>query len=72
MKYIKSIARAFKMNVDACLKIMALILSLLVLTYLPYVAIVWVIKTVCIMLTAITVGVPIYIGIKDAHRNQRR
>lgn len=68
MNYIKSVARAFKMNVDACLKIMALILSLLVLTCLPYLVIVWFIKTVCIMLTAITVGVPIYIGIKDTHR----
>ena len=68
MKYIKSITRAFKMNVDACLKIMALILSLLVLTDLPHVVIVWFIKTVCIVLTAITVGAPIYIGIKDAHR----
>ena len=69
MNYIKSVARAFKMNVDACLKIMALILSLLVLTHLPYLVIVGFIKTVCIMLTAITVGAPIYIGIKDAHRN---
>ena len=68
MNYIKSVARAFKMNVDACLKIMALILSLLVLTNLPYLVIVGFIKTVCIMLTAITVGVPIYIGIKDARR----
>lgn len=68
MNYIKSIARAFKMNVDACLKIMVVILSLLVLTHLSYTGIVGFIKIVCIMLTTITVGAPIYIGIKDAHR----
>lgn len=68
MKYIKCIARAFKINVAACLQIMALIWGLLLLSYLPYVVIVWFIKIVCIMLAAITLGVPMYIGIKEARR----
>ena len=65
MKYIKSIARAFKLNAKVLYKLIPTLTLVFSLTYLPHIILVSTIRILCLGFAAMSLITLIYIGIKD-------
>lgn len=64
MSYIKSILRAFKTNKKVIYKLVPTLTIVFSLTYLPYLILVYLIRTLCIGFAVMSLITLIYIGIK--------
>lgn len=71
MKYIKSIARAFKNNKKVLYKLLLTLAIVFSLTYLPHLILVYMIRTLCTGFAVMSLITIIYIGIKDAKFRKR-
>lgn len=72
MSYTKSIVRAFKNNRKALYKLVPTLAIVFSLTYLPYLLLVYMIRTLCIGFAVMSLITLIYIGIKDAQFRKKK
>lgn len=72
MSYIKSIVRAFKNNRKVLYKLVPTLAIVFSLTYLPYLLLVYMIRTLCIGFAVMSLITLIYIGIKDAQFRKKK
>lgn len=72
MKYIKSIARAFKNNANVLYKLVPTLTIVFSLTYLPYLVLVYLIRTLCIGFAVMSLITLIYIGIQDTQFRKKK
>lgn len=72
MKYIKSIARAFKANKKVLYKLALTLAIVFSLTYLPHLLLVYTIRTLCIGFAAMSLITLIYIGVKETQFRKKK
>lgn len=69
--YIKFIFKAFKNNITVLWKIAVVLTALMIISYTPYLVIVYMIRTLCILFAVMILITLTYIGVTDANRIKR-
>lgn len=72
MKYIKSIARVFKLNANVLYKLVLTLAIVFSLTYLPHVILVYMIRTLCVGFALMSLITLIYLGIKNTQFRKKK
>ena len=72
MNYIKSILGAFKLNKNVLYKLVPTLIIVFSLTYLPHLVLVYMIRTLCIVLAGMSLITLVYIGIKNTQFRKKK
>ena len=72
MNYIKSIARAFKLNKNVLYKLVPTLAIVFSITYLPHVILVSTIRILCLGFAGMSLITLIYIGIKNTQFRKKK
>lgn len=72
MSYTKSIVKAFKNNRKVLYKLVLTLAIVFSLTYLPHLALIYMIRTFCVMFLVMSLITLIYIGIKDTQFRKKK
>ena len=72
MSYIKSIARAFKLNANVLYKLVPTLAIVFSLTYLPHVMLVSAIRILCLGFATMSLITLIYIGVKETQFRKKK
>lgn len=72
MSYIKSIARAFKLNKNVLYKLAPTLAIVFSLTYLPHAILVSIIRILCLGFATMSLITLVYIGIKNTQFRKKK